>query len=293
MLKYFLTKNYNKKIKKSNKYPTNGEYAYGYEEEPEISIIINHFISFKTLISTIENLKKLKISNEIIVINDSGKNTDKIFSKLNKNNDTVINTYNLGETNGYTIGSKIARSKKYIAFFQDDDLAPSNGLWLRDTLKCFKKDKSIGLISLNGGGIKEYNKDLVDFSKNKNHNYFYYCSWLKGYPFIFKKEVFDKIKGWERFANVGESDHFADIYITHKVWKIGYKACLFNNTNTFMWRRRVSRDDNLTKQDLKKLKNRNITWFLNRKKFLKKTKKSLYSLERKVITANSKIGVKV
>ena len=265
---------------------------YGYEKKPKISFIINHFISLKTLIKTIENLKSLKISNEIIIINDTGKNTDKIFYKLNKNNDTIINTYNLGESNGYIIGSKIARAEDLIILTQDDDLAPSSDLWLKDIIKLFKKDNSLGLIGLNGGGIKEY-ADIIDFSRINNSKKFFFCSWLKTGPLVFKKKVYKKIGGWEQFANVGESDHFADKYVTHKVWKSGYKAALLINKNTLMWKRRYSRDDNLTKKDLQKMKNRNITWQLNKKKFIQKTKKSLYSVERKVITANLKIGITI
>ena len=292
MFKFFFSKTDNsKKLKKSNLYPTNNEFAYGYEDRPKISFIINHYISLKTLLKTIDNLKKLKISNEIIVINDSGKNNDKIFSRLSKNNDTIINTYNLGESNGYIIGSKIARAKDLIIFSQDDDLAPENDRWLKDIINYFKRDKFIGLIGLNGGGIKEYKRELVDFARIKSDKDFFYCSWLKTGPLVFKRSVYEKINGWERFANVGESDHFADKYVAHKVWTSGFKACLLINKNTKMWKRRYSRDDNLTKQDLKKLKNRQITWNMNRKKFLKKTKKSLYSLERKVIKANLKIGV--
>tara|TARA_B100000989_G_C19527714_1_gene467823 strand:+ start:1311 stop:2219 length:909 start_codon:yes stop_codon:yes gene_type:complete len=295
MFKFFSTKSDNLiKLKRSNKYPTNDEFVYGYEAKPKISFIINHFVSFDTLIKTIKNLKKIKITNEIIIVNDTGKNTEKIFSYLNKNNDTIINTYNLGESNGYILASKISRASDYILFSQDDDLAPSKDLWLRDTLKCFKKNKSIGLIGLNGGGIKEYKKDLTDFSKFKSNQTLFYCSWLKTGPLIFRKKVYDLMGGWERFANVGESGHFDDIYATFKVWKYGYTACLLRNKNTLTWKRRVSRDDNLTKLDLKNLKNRKITWELNKKKFLKKVKKkTLYSLERKVITANSKIGYNI
>jgi len=289
MLKFF----FSSKIKKKriNKYPTNNEYAYGYEANPKISFIFNHFVALKTLLMSIENLKKMKITNEIIVINDKGINTDKIFSSLKKNNDTVITTYNLMEVNGYILGSKISRATDYLVFIQDDDLAPNNNLWLRDVLKYFKRDKSLGLIGINGGGIKSYEKKTFDFSRENFKKDFFYCSWVKSGPLIFKKKVFDKIGGWEKLANIGESDHFSDKLMSHKVWLNGYKTGLLINKSTLQWKRRFNRDDNLTKKDLMKLKNRHITWNLNRKKFLKKFKKSLYMVEKKAIDANLKIGI--
>ncbi len=289
MLKFF----FSSKIKKKriNKYPTNNEYAYGYEANPKISFIFNHFVALKTLLMSIENLKKMKITNEIIVINDKGINTDKIFSSLKKNNDTVITTYNLMEVNGYILGSKISRATDYLVFIQDDDLAPNNNLWLRDVLKYFKRDKSLGLIGINGGGIKSYEKKPFDFSRENFKKDFFYCSWVKSGPLIFKKKVFDKIGGWEKLANIGENDHFSDKLMSHKVWLNGYKTGLLINKSTLQWKRRFNRDDNLTKKDLMKLKNRHITWNLNRKKFLKKFKKSLYMVEKKAIDANLKIGI--
>jgi hypothetical protein len=289
MLKFFFSKKINQK--KINKYPTNNEYAYEYVAKPKVSFIFNHFVALNTLLMSIKNLKKMKITNEIIVINDKGINTDKIFSSLKKNNDTVITTYNLMEVNGYILGSKISRATDFLVFIQDDDLAPNNNLWLTDVLRYFKRDKSLGLIGINGGGIKSYKKELLDFSKKNLNKNFFYCSWVKSGPLIFKKKVFDKIGGWEKLANIGEADHFSDKLISHKVWLNGYKTGLLINKNTLQWKRRFNRDDNLTKKDLKKLKNRNITWHLNRKNFLKKFKKSLLMVEKKAIDANLKIAI--
>lgn len=268
---------------KTNNYPTNGEFVYGYKKKPSVSFIINHFVASKTLVETIKNLKRTKITNEIIVINDTGKNNNKISNNLNLSNDTVINTYNLGESNGYILGSKISRAKEFLVFIQDDDLAPENDNWLKDCLNLFNKEKKVGLIGLNGGGIRGYSKNsIVDFSRG---NFFgkFYCSWLKCGPLVIKKDVYEKIGGWEMLANVGESDHFSDQNLTFKVWKNGFKSCLLLTKNTKMWKRRFNRDDGLNKEKLIKNKNRQFLWFKNRKKFLSINKKELYKLENQII----------
>ena len=229
LLKIFLKKkNNNKKKILSNKYPINGIYTYNYNENPKTSVIINHFVSFRTLTKTIENLRVLGNNIEIIVINDTGKNSDKIFNNLNQANDKLIVTSNLSESKGYISGASISQSTDYLIFTQDDDLAPEDGEWYNDVIKIFKKYKDLSMVSLNGGGLlsiknNNLNKvgyDLIDFSKIKPKfkTKFFFCTWVKTGPIIIKKKVFEKIGGWQMFAKIGEADHFADMDLAIRVF---------------------------------------------------------------------------
>ena len=290
-----------KKLKKSNSYPTNKEFTYNYNSEPEATIVINHFISFKTLKKTIKNLMRINNKFEIIIINDSGINSDKIFKILNSPNHKVVSTYNLGESMGYITGQLISKSTKYIIFTQDDDLAPEDGKWYRDIIKIFKKYKDLSMVSFNGGGylsvknndLNNIGYNLIDFSKIKSrfNTNFFFCTWVKTGPIIIKKKVLEEIGGWQMFAKIGESDHFADMDLAIRVWKFGYKAGLLINNNTLKWKRRYSRDDGLSKKELNILKNRKITWYLNQKKFIKKNKNILKKIELKVIKENKNIKI--
>jgi hypothetical protein len=297
----FKKKKYKKKKILSNKYPTNGIYTYNYNKAPKTSIIINHFVAYNTLIKTIENLRVLGNNVEIIIVNDNGKNSDKIFKNLNEANDKLIVTSNLGETKGYISGASISQSTDYLIFTQDDDLAPEDDKWYRDVIKIFKKYKNLSMVSLNGGGylsIKNNNLNnigfkLIDFSKIKSrfNTNFFFCTWVKTGPIIIKKKVFEEIGGWQMFANIGESDHFSDKDLAIRVWKFGYKVGLLINDNTLKWKRRYSRDDGLSKKDLKLNMNRKITWHLNQKKFIKKNKNILKKIELKVIKENKNIKI--
>ena len=161
-----------------------------------------------------ENSCRIKINNfEIIIINDSGINSDIIFKKLNSPNHKIVSTYNLGESAGYMTGQLLSKSTKYIVFTQDDDLAPSDIKWYIDAKKYFLKYPELAMIGLNGGGLINFKKNqYYDFSRNRiNDKNFYFCSWLKTGPLIINKSRLQEIGGWKMFSKIGESDHFADI----------------------------------------------------------------------------------
>ena len=284
-----------KNLKKSNFYPINGEFIYNYNLNPETTIVINHFISFKTLKKTIKNLTKVNNNFEIIIINDSGINSDIIFKKLNSPNHKIVSTYNLGESAGYMTGQLLSKSTKYIIFTQDDDLAPSDIKWYIDAKKYFLKYPKLAMIGLNGGGLINFKKNqYYDFSRNRiNDKNFYFCSWLKTGPLIINKSRLQEIGGWKMFSKIGESDHFADIDLSLRFCMSGYSIGLLLNNNALKWERRFSRDDGFDKQDLIMHKNRNIRWKLNKKLFDQKYQRYFKKIDNKVINLNKKISIKI
>tara|TARA_B110000503_G_scaffold141165_1_gene233876 strand:+ start:1780 stop:2043 length:264 start_codon:yes stop_codon:yes gene_type:complete len=77
---------------------------------------------------------------------------------------------------------------------------------------------------------------------------------------IIKRDIYFSIGGFKSLSLVGETADAVDRLLTLEVTKYGYKAMLFINKNTDKWKRREGRDDGLSVDDLRKLKNRNISF---------------------------------
>lgn len=283
----------NNNIVPKNKYPLSGNLVYHYNERPRSSIIINHYTSLKTLLKTIKNLRVLGGEVEIIVINDSKKNSDKISRSLNHSNDKLIVTQDLGEIRGYKNGANLSSSSDFLIFSQDDDLAPNNANWYNDCLSLFKEDPKLALIGLCGGGCFLTQENEINFQRHKLSNKYdkFYCSWLKIGPLIIKKNIYFEIGEWDLYSNIGESSHFIDPDLTIRIWKNGYKAVLFLNKNTLQWQRRYQRGDQLTKEKIVKRNMNDPVYFLNKDKYIAKNKIYFKDVEEKVLFENKKIGV--
>jgi hypothetical protein len=291
---FFKKKNIiNNNIGSKNKYPLSGNLVYHYNERPRSSIIINHYTSLKTLLKTIKNLRILGDEVEIIVINDSKKNSDKISRSLRHSNDKLIVTQDLGEIRGYKNGANLSSSLDFLIFSQDDDLAHNNTNWYNDCLKLFEEDPKLALIGLCGGGCFLTQENEINFQR---HEFFgkydkFYCSWLKIGPLIIKKNIYFEIEEWDPYSNIGESAHYTDADLTIRIWKNGYKAILFLNKNTLQWYRRYKRGDQLTKENLVKRNLNDPVYFLNKDKYIEKNKIYFKDVEEKVLFENKKIGI--
>jgi hypothetical protein len=283
-----LLNKYSFTLKKKNKYPLSGFINYDYNYKPKTSFIFSHFVAEKTLLNSLRNLQSLRSEIEIIIINDKDSLSSNLNKSLKNSNDLIINTRDLGEVTAYKNGANVSRSSDYLIFCQDDDLIPLDFSWYQDCLEEFKKDKKLGLIGLNGGGF--YNKSFqpINIGRIKKPPIKDYCSWLKFGPFIIRREVYFSIGGFKSFALIGETSNAVDQYLTIKVNKFGYKAMLLINDNTAKIRRRHNRDDGLLVKDLKKIKNRNLSFSDSQSRFLKFAKDDIKKIQThsKIINSN-------
>jgi hypothetical protein len=278
------------------------------KKRPKTTFIINHFISYKTLLRSIENINSYSCRKtiELIIVNDKGVQSSKIMEKLNYEYDKLINTNNLGEMRGYNNGLKLSSSTDLIIFSQDDDLVPKSEQWYLDVIKEFKKDRKLGLIGLNTGGYNFQQSNEVKFTKNNRiHQNFakykkFYCSFLNIGPFILKKNIFEKVNRFSLFAkplhpNDGAAGHFSDIDLTYKIWLTGYKAMILINNNTKKWVRRIYRDDKASKEEIIKRNKNSPAFYEAQKKFLSKYNKQdnnlVKKIEKLVKIENKKIGI--
>ena len=293
----------NKDVVPKNQFPLNGIINFDYNYKPKTSIIINYFTSLKTMLGTIDNLRTLGDEVEIIIHNDKAKDCEKILKKLNRTNDKMIVSKEIGETYGWRTSASLALGEKYLIFIQDDDLAPNNKGWYESCLNEFNKDDELGMIGMIGGGCyPNKNQGGTDFSREinfKNKFEKFYCSWLKTGPIMIRKDVYKKINGWIPFAHIGEADHYTDQDLTMRTWLSGSKALLLLDQNTKQWKRRFERGDGYQKKDLTiegnernlYIVNRQASWFRNQKIFLKKNMDNFKKVDEIVKKENSKLGI--
>lgn len=285
--KKILQNKYKFSLKKKNKYPLSGYINYDYNYKPKTSFIFCHFVAENTLLNSLKNLQKLRSEIEIIIVNDKGNLSLNLNKSLKNSNDIIINSKDLGEVTAYKNGANLSRSSDYLIFCQDDDLIPSDCSWYSDCLEEFKKDEKLGLIGLNGGGFYNKNFEAINLRRLKKLPIKDYCSWLKFGPFIIRRDVYFNIGGFKLFGLIGETSNAVDQYLTIKVNKFGYKAMLLINDNTEKIVRRANRDDGFLIKDIKKIKNRNLSFSDTQKKFLKFAKKDIENIQSQTTITNS------
>lgn len=251
-----------KKKEKKNRFPISGIYNFDFNYNPKISLIVNHFTSTTTLTKSIKNIENYDDDIEIIVINDKFYPNKKLVNSINNSNHIIINSWDHGEVYGYMRGANISRATDFLIFSQDDDLLPDTKGWIEACLNEFNKDEKLGLIGFNGGGIYGKNYECIDIARKVPHseNMREYCSWLKFGPFIIRKNLYKEINGFKPIGQISESSNAVDRLLTLEVILAGYKAMLLKNEETKKIIRRFERDDGLKKEDLVKLKFRNLSF---------------------------------
>lgn len=270
-----------KTSKKKNKYPLSGFFNYDYNYKPKTSFIFANFMAEKTLLRSIKNLNSIREDIEIIVMHDRVKLSPELNNSLKNSNDLIVCSKDLGETQSYINGAKLSRASDFLIFCQSDDLIPANSAWYNDCLREFKKDRKLGLISLNGGGYFNKKLDEIDYSRIKKKPIKELCIWLKFGPFVVRKDLYFKIGGFKHMSLIGETGGYTDHYFSLEILKAGFKSMLLINKNTDEWIRRNNRDDGFEKIDLVKKTLRSKSFIENKKNFLKKAKKDILKLQIK------------
>ena len=268
--------------KKKNKYPQSGFFNYDYNYKPKTSFIFANFMAEKTLLKSLKNLESLRKYIEIIIVHDRVKLSRELNDTLKNSNDLIVCSKDLGEIQSYINGAKLSRASDFLIFCQSDDLIPADPAWYNDCMREFKKDKKLGLISLNGGGYYDKQFKGIDYSRTKKKPIREYCIWLKYGPFVVRKDLYLKIGGFKHWSLIGETGGHTDQYFSLEILKEGFKSMLLINKNTEKWIRRHDRDDGFEKVDLVKNKLREKSFIKNEKNFLNAAKKDILKFQAKL-----------
>jgi hypothetical protein len=221
-----------------------------YIKNPKVTLIMQFFNHANFIPLHSERIKKNKIIEEVIICEDgSSDNSLNLWNQyLTRRNDIVIRTNDFHEIISYNRASRYANGE-YLCFCQDDDLLPANDTWLRNAIKLFEEDKKLGLIGCISGDNFKNNND-INFqrrqgkynwyatdrlcknsktantinTKLKNIKFRYISSIIIG-PVIIKKELFDKLGGWNYdFSEPGICGIGLDWDLSFKCWKEGYRV---------------------------------------------------------------------
>ncbi|MCC0649828.1 glycosyltransferase family 2 protein [Clostridioides sp. ZZV15-6598] len=229
----FYFKNFDKKIKKINRYPM-------------VSILVPAHNEAKVIGRTVESLLLLnypKDKMELIVINDNSSDNSReilesIKSKYKNYNFTIINTDSTtggkGKSNALNIGYKISKGE-FIAVYDADNTPDRDALrYLIQTIviddelgavigKFRTRNKSKNLLT------KFINIETLSFqwmSQAGRWQLFNLCT-IPGTNFILRKSIIEEIGGWDSKAIAEDTE------ISFRIYKLGYKIKLVPQSITW------------------------------------------------------------
>ncbi|NMS91949.1 glycosyltransferase family 2 protein [Clostridioides difficile] len=229
----FYFKNFNKKVKKIDKYPM-------------VSILVPAHNEAKVIGKTVESLLLLdypKDKMELIVINDNSSDNSKdiledIKNKYNNYNFTIINTDNLtggkGKSNALNIGYTISKGE-FIAVYDADNTPDRNAL--RYLIQTIVMDDELGAV-IGKFRTRNKNKNLLTkfinietlsfqwMSQAGRWQLFNLCT-IPGTNFILRKSIIEKIGGWDSKAIAEDTE------ISFRIYKLGYKIKLVPQSITW------------------------------------------------------------
>lgn len=229
----FYFKNFDKKIKKIDKYPM-------------VSILVPAHNEAKVIGRTVESLLLLnypKDKMELIVINDNSSDNSReilesIKSKYKNYNFTIINTDSTtggkGKSNALNIGYKISKGE-FIAVYDADNTPDRDAL--RYLIQTIVLDDELGAVI---GKFRTRNKSknlLTKFinietlsfqwmSQAGRWQLFNLCT-IPGTNFILRKSIIEEIGGWDSKAIAEDTE------ISFRIYKLGYKIKLVPQSITW------------------------------------------------------------
>jgi hypothetical protein len=205
----------------------------------ELSIIIVDYNASDLIIECIKSILKniIHTKYEIIVVdNDSGENHLADYEKLGKNIRTLRLKNNKGFGSGNNAGAKIANGE-YMFLLNPDTLIVDDSI--EKMLSFIKSHNNIGALTcllynrdgklqkgffgkfqtLFGLTFRHYNYQKVDPSKG-----FFYTDIVTGAAFLIKKELFERVGGFDEkiFMYLEDDD------LCRRIIKLGYKNAVLN-----------------------------------------------------------------
>jgi GT2 family glycosyltransferase len=277
----------NKKPK--NKYPLSGEIEYDYNYNPKVCFIMQYFKKPKLVKQIINNIRKIDNNLEIIIHNDSRENMDIFLKMLDKRNDRIILSNDLGEYYGYNTGAVLTNAE-FLIIAQDDDIPPDTTKWWEEVMDKFNKDPKLGLINFFKGGNIYGKGVLPDRITANGKNGFKYTIWNAIGPFIVRRDAFMKCGMFDKkYFQIGECGGGADAALSTRMWLNGYKAAILDTKETIKYGRRIGgRTTERDGRDSIIRKNSKIRIELNDKIYLKEFESKIPDIVQNIKKLNNK-----
>jgi len=203
---------------------------------PLVSVVMLNYNGLKYLKRTIPPILKLDYPNYEFIIVDNGSTDGSIefISKFKKIK--LIKSPKLREKN-FACNYAVKKTKGEYILLLDNDVLIKNNMILKKLINYFLKLKDIGTIGLSfinegesymkgyGGYLGYYfiiDPKYISKENAKKIN-LYEVSFPHGFGFIIKKNIWEKLGGYDNFLKFGGDD--SDIGI--KIWMMGYKNLIF------------------------------------------------------------------
>ena len=205
--------------------------------DSKVSIIIPHHNNFDILNECINSLKKIKYTNiEIIIIDNNS--SDESINKIKDTHSfvTIKNSKkNLGYAGGCNLGASIAKGS-YLLFLNNDTIhqvdfldhliskidSTKNIACVQPKIKNYNNKEYFDYAGASGGFIDYF---VFPFSRgrifstiekdNSQYNNAVKVFWTSGTAFITKKEIFNKLGGFDEslFSHMEEIDYCWKCYL--------------------------------------------------------------------------------
>ena len=165
----------------------------------KVSVIIPCYNSGKTIIETVESIKKQTWSNiDLIIVNDGSDDhlTKKVLSNLT--NARIINKKNSGLSSARNEGIKNSKGN-FILFLDADDWIEINAI--SEMMECMKKTKAniVFCDTFLEGESQGVRKRYYNFFEQLFVNHIPYC-------LLIKKEIFKKVGNYDEGMKLGYED---------------------------------------------------------------------------------------
>ena len=133
--------------------------AKGYNDTPEVTIVIQSHDKSVQVCHILPKLRKYK-NAEIIVIDDGSslEHTARLAKALTGANEFLLRANDLYENRTYDRAIRMAHGR-YIALLQDDDDFDSDAKWITDALDCFRQHPRLAILGGNWGLRLEFDDD--------------------------------------------------------------------------------------------------------------------------------------